>query len=136
VLSYFVGTLFEHGDFQGFSNLSCFSMFVFRITLASLTAYAIGQLADILVFQHLRQLKRWWPAPLASSVLGNLLDTYVFFAVAFMYSPDAFMAEHWVEIALVDYIVKITANLSIFVPAYGIMLNFILKHITGNKNDN
>ena len=129
VLSYFVGTLFEHGIFQGLDALSDFSMFVFRITVASLSAYILGQLADILVFQRLRELKQWWPAPIASSVLGNLLDTFTFFAIAFYASNDPFMAEHWVEIAFIDYLVKICANLSIFVPAYGLLLKYLTKKI-------
>ena len=54
-ISYFVGTLFEHGIYQGLSSLNEFSMFVFRITVASLAAYVFGQLADILVFQRLRK---------------------------------------------------------------------------------
>ena len=130
VLSYFVGALFEHGEFQGLTNLSVFSYFVFRITLASLTAYLLGQLCDILVFQRLRELKTWWPAPVTSSILGNLLDTYVFFAVAFYNTNDAFMAAHWVEIATFDYMVKICANMLIFVPIYGVILNYIIKKIT------
>lgn len=69
VLSYFIGSLFEHGLFQGIASLSSFSYFVFRITLASLSAYLIGQIADIMVFQRLRRMKQWWPAPTASSIL-------------------------------------------------------------------
>lgn len=132
VLSYFVGTMFEHGIYQGIGYLSNFSIFVFRITFASLSAYIVGQLVDIFVFQKLRELKRWWPAPLASSVFGNLIDTFVFFAIAFYASVDPFMAEHWVEIAFIDYLVKITANLAIFVPAYGVLLNYLTKKLSYN----
>ena len=130
VLSYFVGTLFEHGQFQGWANLTEFSYFVFRITLASLCAYLLGQISDILVFQRLRKLKQWWPAPVCSSIFGNMLDTYFFFAVAFFGTNDAFMAAHWIEIATFDYLVKITANLIIFVPIYGVILNYIIQRIT------
>ena len=76
VISYFVGTLFAFGQFQGFAALGTFSIFVFRIAAASFGAYIFGQLADILVFQRLRKLPRWWPAPAASSIFGNLLDTF------------------------------------------------------------
>lgn len=130
IVSYLIGTLFEHGDFQGLANLSQFSYFVFRITIASLSAYLLGQLCDILVFQRLRELKLWWPAPVTSSILGNLIDTYVFFAVAFCGTNDVFMAEHWVEIATFDYMVKLAANMIIFVPAYGVVLKFIIRKIT------
>ncbi len=130
VLSYFVGALFEHGDFQGFGKITEFSYFVFRITFASLSAYVLGQLSDIFVFNRLRKLKVWWPAPLASSILGYLLDTFVFFAIAFYATNDTFMAENWVELAFVDYCVKLSASLVIFIPAYGILLNFLMKKLT------
>ena len=130
VLSYIVGTIFEHGAFQGFEYLTTFSYFVFRITVASLAAYVFGQLADILVFQRLRKLKHWWPAPIASSIFGNLIDTFVFFFIAFYQCNDAFMAEHWFEIGVVDYVVKILANLSIFVPAYGLLLKYLTSKFT------
>ncbi|HAW45120.1 MAG TPA: 7-cyano-7-deazaguanine/7-aminomethyl-7-deazaguanine transporter [Sutterella sp.] len=133
ILSYLVGTLFEHGHFQGFAYLSAsMSLFAMRITLASLTAYVIGQLMDIFVFQKLRRLKAWWPAPAASSILGNLVDTYVFFGVAFYATNDAFMASHWFELATVDYCVKVLANLSIFVPVYGVVLNFLMRKLREN----
>lgn len=129
ILSYLVGTLFEHGSFQGFDNLTGLSTFVMKITLASLSAYALGQLLDILVFQRLRKIKHWWPAPTASSIFGNLIDTYVFFAVAFYACSDAFMASHWIEIATFDYAVKLAANIIIFVPVYGVVLSFLSKFI-------
>ena len=143
ILSYIVGTLFEQGQWQGVAALGNFSVFVFRIALASFSAYVLGQLADILVFQRLRRLRpfavdrqrrqrlrrlpRWWPAPTASGIFGNLLDTYVFFAVAFMACPVPFMAEHWFELATFDYTVKLCANLLLFVPAYGAVLAYLSK---------
>lgn len=39
------------------------------------------------------------------------------------------MAEHWIGIGFVDYLVKITANLMIFLPVYGVLLNFLIKKI-------
>ncbi|MBO6257735.1 MAG: 7-cyano-7-deazaguanine/7-aminomethyl-7-deazaguanine transporter [Succinivibrio sp.] len=132
LLSYLIGTVFEHGQFQGIGALTIFSIFVFRISAASLAAYVIGQLSDILVFQKLRKMKTWWPAPAASSVLGNLLDTYTFFAVAFFETNDAFLAEHWIEIAFVDYLVKMSASVIIFVPIYGMVLSFISRLVARN----
>lgn len=127
ILSYIVGTIFEHGTFCGFGSVFALSVFVLRITAASLSAYVAGQLADIFVFQRLRELKTWWIAPACSSVFGNLLDTIVFFSVAFYHSPDPFMAAHWVEIATVDYACKLAANLSIFVPLYGLLLKALMR---------
>lgn len=53
-----------------------------RIAGASGAAFLVGQLADVLVFDRLRHLK-WWQAPLASSSLGSILDTALFFSLAF-----------------------------------------------------
>ena len=107
--------------------------FVARIALASFLAYSVGQLLDVKVFDRLRQLKHWWVAPAGSSVFGNLVDTFLFFAVAFYASSDAFMAEHWVEIAWVDYGFKLAVNLALFVPLYGMLLHFLQSRLKANK---
>jgi queuosine precursor transporter len=127
VASYFVSTLFHDGNFHGWAALLVFNTFVFRISLASFAAYVVGQLVDVHVFARLRQSKHWWIAPGSSTILGNLLDTFVFFAVAFWHSSNPFMAEHWVEIAVVDYVIKLLISLLIFVPLYGLLLNAVMK---------
>lgn len=129
ILSYIVGTIFEQGSFQGFGALGVFSIFVFRIAAASFGAYLFGQVADILVFQRLRKLKQWWAAPAASSVFGNLLDTFVFFSIAFYQCVDPYMAENWVSLACVDYAVKLLVCLALFVPIYGMFLAFLSKYV-------
>ena len=53
-----------------------------RIAGASGSAFLVGQLADVWVFDRLRHLK-WWQAPLVSSSLGSTLDTALFFSLAF-----------------------------------------------------
>lgn len=127
VASYAVSVLFRDGAFTGFAALGEFNLFVFRIALASFLAYVLGQLLDVQVFDRLRGLRHWWIAPAASTVLGNLLDTYAFFSIAFWHSPDAFMAANWVEIATVDYAVKLAISLALFVPLYGMLLNAIVR---------
>lgn len=129
VISYFVGTLFAFGNFQGFAALGTFSIFVFRIAAASFAAYLLGQLVDILVFQRLRALAWWWPAPAASSIFGNLLDTFAFFSISFYHCVDPYMAANWVSLALVDYAVKLIVCLAIFVPIYGAFLAFLAKYV-------
>ena len=104
-----------------------FNLFVARIALASLVAYAAGQLLDIAVFARLRRRRPWWLAPAASTVLGSALDTALFFAVAFHRSSDAFMAEHWVGIALVDYAAKLAISLLAFVPLYRLLLDHLAR---------
>lgn len=125
--SYVVSVLFHEGAFGGLMALGEFNLFVFRIAVASFLAYASGQLLDIQVFDRLRQMRQWWVAPTASTILGNLLDTFLFFSVAFWRSDDPFMAANWVEIATVDYVIKLAISLILFVPLYGMLLSAIVR---------
>ena len=129
-LSYALSVLFYEGAFQSFSQLAELNLFVARIALASFIAYVFGQMLDVQVFNRLRQHRRWWVAPAASTVLGNALDTLLFFSIAFYQSPDAFMAQHWVEIGLLDYAFKLGISLLLFLPAYGVLLNFLVRRLT------
>ena len=126
-VSYVVSVLFQDGRFTGWQALGEFNLFVARIALASLVAYVAGQLLDIAVFARLRQRPPWWLAPAASTVLGSALDTLLFFGVAFHRSSDAFMAEHWVGIAMVDYAVKLGISLLAFVPLYRLLLEQLAR---------
>ena len=126
-VSYVVSVLFQDGRFTGWQALGEFNLFVARIALASLVAYVAGQLLDIAVFARLRQRPPWWLAPAASTVLGSALDTLPFFGVAFHRSSDAFMAEHWVGIAMVDYAVKLGISLLAFVPLYRLLLEQLAR---------
>lgn len=134
VASYVVSVLFHQGVFGGLAALGEFNLFVFRIAVASFLAYALGQIIDIQVFDRLRRLRQWWVAPSASTVLGNLLDTFVFFSIAFWHSDDPFMAANWVEIASVDYVIKLIISLALFVPLYGMLLNVIVRLLQGQRS--
>ncbi len=123
IISYVISVIFFKGQFQGLEGLASFNSFVFRIAFASFIAYVVGQLVDILVFNSLRRNASWWVAPSASTVLGALIDTFVFFGVAFYASSDEFMAANWIEIAWVDYAFKLLVSLIFFIPAYGIIVN-------------
>lgn len=128
IASYIVSVLFHEGRFNGMGALGEFNTFVFRIAFASFAAYVLGQLLDVQVFDRMRRgYVQWWIAPAASSVLGQALDTAAFFSVAFWRSSNPFMAEHWVEIALVDYVIKLSVSLLLFVPMYGVALNAIIR---------
>ncbi|GLQ72582.1 7-cyano-7-deazaguanine/7-aminomethyl-7-deazaguanine transporter [Vibrio penaeicida] len=129
-VSYLLSVVFFEGQFQGFGQLSEFNLFVARIAIASFMAYMLGQILDVHVFNRLRQMKAWWVAPTCSTLIGNALDTLAFFSIAFYQSSDPFMAEHWTEIALVDYGFKLVISLGLFVPMYGVLLNYIVKKLT------
>ena len=127
-LSYGVSVLFHNGAWTGWSSMGSFNGFVARIALASFAAYVLGQLLDIQVFDRIRQKSHsWWLAPAAASVFGQVLDTAAFFSIAFWHSSDAFMAANWVEIAMVDYVIKLGVSLLLFVPAYGVVLAAIVR---------
>lgn len=128
VASYVVSVLFHEGGFSGFGALGEFNTFVFRIAFASFAAYVLGQLLDVLVFDRMRRgYVQWWVAPAASAVLGQALDTVAFFGIAFWRSDNPFMATHWGEIAAVDYAIKLSVSLLLFVPMYGVALNAIVR---------
>ncbi|NKN37043.1 queuosine precursor transporter [Agrobacterium sp. a22-2] len=111
-----------------------------RIAIASGTAYLIGQFLDISVFNRLRR-QSWWHAPLAGTVAGSVLDTTLFFSLAFAASfafigpNDAFAIENapvlgifaveaprWVSWAIGDLCVKILVGLVLLLP-YGALMN-------------
>lgn len=53
-----------------------------RIAIASGSAFLVAQLLDVTIFDRLRR-GAWWRAPLVSSVIGSLVDTILFFGIAF-----------------------------------------------------
>ena len=102
-----------------------------RIGFGSATAYLIGCLLDVYVFQYVREkfTQQWWAAPALSMVVANFIDSYVFFSIAFQGSADEYMAANWPEIALSQSILKIVVGFIVFLPAYGLLLNFLKKRV-------
>ncbi len=81
-----------------------------RIALASGTAFLTAQLLDIAIFDRLRQ-SAWWQAPLVSSTLASVLDTALFFSLAF-----AATGLPWITWAIGDFAVKIAVALVLLIP--------------------
>ena len=115
-----------------------------RIAVASGTAFLLAQLLDISIFNKLRN-GVWWRAPLVSSFLGSILDTTVFFTLAFApafvilgannefataSAPLLGVIENevprWVSWAMGDFAVKILVGASMLLP-YGIVTKLFLK---------
>jgi uncharacterized PurR-regulated membrane protein YhhQ (DUF165 family) len=102
-----------------------------RIALASGTAFLVGQLLDIAVFNRFRR-QSWWRAPLIGSVFGSVIDTALFFSLAFagdveMSGPVDFMGLSlplWQSLAICDFLVKMLLALLALVP-YGALLRAI-----------
>lgn len=137
IISYVLSVIFFEGSFQGFGQLSELNTFVARIAIASFLAYVIGQLLDIYVFKSLRESQNesnWWMPPAFSSIIGTLIDTLIFFIVAFYQSTDEFMANNWPEIAMVDYVFKLLISLAIFVPVYGVIMSTFSKKLSAQAS--
>ena len=81
-----------------------------RIALGSGTAFIIAQLLDVQIFDKLRQ-KKWFVAPLTSSLIGSTVDTFLFFSISFYATGIP-----WVTLSLGDLAVKIFVALLMLVP--------------------
>jgi uncharacterized integral membrane protein (TIGR00697 family) len=105
-----------------------------RIAAASGTAFLAAQLLDVTVFNRLRR-QSWWRAPVFASLAGSLLDTAIFFSVAFaslfaLIGPqDAFALEpapllgvfdvdvsRWISWAIGDLTVKLLIAIFALIP--------------------
>ena len=87
-----------------------------RIEIGSGTAFLVAQLLDVRVFDLLRK-KIWFIAPLSSSLLGSLIDTFLFFSISF-YNTDV----PWITLAMGDFIVKVLISLIMLIP-FRLLLN-------------
>lgn len=81
-----------------------------RIALASGTAFLCAELLDVTVFNRLRRLA-WWKPPLVSTLAGSVLDTVIFFSLAFAGTDVP-----WVTLALGDFGVKLAIALLALLP--------------------
>ena len=81
-----------------------------RIAIGSGTAFLVAQLLDVQVFDNLRK-KKWFIAPLGSSLIGSIVDTFLFFSISF-YATGV----PWVTLSLGDLAVKIFVALAILIP--------------------
>ncbi|MBL8576333.1 MAG: queuosine precursor transporter [Mesorhizobium sp.] len=122
--------LYQHGliEFETSANR------LVRIAIASGTAFLTAQLLDITVFNWLRR-QSWWRAPVFGSLAGSVLDTAIFFSIAFSATfafvgpDDAFAlesapllgllpleAERWVSWAAGDLTVKLLIAVFALIP--------------------
>lgn len=127
VISYLITSYIEISNHVSLDALLTIHTMPLRIAFACFIAYAVGQLMDIYVFQQYRNNSTWWLAPSLSSTAGNLIDTLLFFSIAFYHSHDLFLSQHWIEIALVDMFFKVIISLLAFVPLYGLVLNLLFS---------
>jgi len=81
-----------------------------RIAIGSGTAFMVAQLLDVQIFDYLRQ-KKWFVAPLTSSLIGSTVDTFLFFSISFYATGIP-----WVTLSLGDLAVKIFVALAMLIP--------------------
>lgn len=106
-----------------------------RVAFASAMGFLLAQLLDVEIFDRLRH-GNWWRAPLVSSLFGAMLDTLLFFTLAFSaalvwlepsndvswagemlpllgYGPEVPL---WVSLAVADWGVKIALVVITLIP--------------------
>ena len=92
-----------------------------RIAIGSGVAFFVAQNLDVNIFDLLRK-KTWYIAPLTSSIFGSVIDTFLFFSIAF-YSTGI----PWVSLALGDLAVKLFIALSMLIP-FRLLLSSIREY--------
>ena len=81
-----------------------------RIAIGSGTAFLIAQLLDVQIFDRLRK-KKWFIAPLGSSIVGSTVDTFLFFSISFYGTGIP-----WFTLSLGDLSVKLIVGLVMLIP--------------------
>jgi len=81
-----------------------------RIAIGSGTAFIVAQLLDVQIFDFLRK-KKWFIAPLTSSVIGSTIDTFLFFSISFYGTQIS-----WFSLSLGDLAIKIIVALIMLIP--------------------
>ena len=81
-----------------------------RIAIGSGTAFLVAQLLDVQIFDQLRK-KKWFVAPLTSSLFGSTVDTFLFFSISFYETGMP-----WFTLSLGDLAVKIFVALVMLIP--------------------
>ena len=81
-----------------------------RIAIGSGVAFLTAQLLDVQIFDSLRR-KKWFVAPLTSSLIGSTVDTFIFFFISF-YGTNV----PWFTLALGDLSVKIFVAIIMLIP--------------------
>ena len=113
LIGFFIGiilTLFISTNFDDIISI--------RIAAGSAIAFFIAQNLDVNIFDRLRK-KIWYVAPLISSILGSILDTSLFFSIAFYNTGIP-----WITLALGDLAVKLIVALIMLIP-FRLLLNKI-----------
>ena len=104
-IGFFIGISFTLFFSTNFSDLISI-----RIAIGSGTAFIVSQRLDVFVFDKLRD-KYWFIPPLASSINGSVIDTFLFFSIAFYATGIP-----WFTLALGDLAVKLFVAILMLIP--------------------
>ena len=104
-IGFFLGlvlTLFFSTDFSNLISK--------RIAIGSGIAFLISHLLDVQIFDKLRK-KVWFLAPLVSSLIGSIVDTFLFFSIAF-YGTGV----NWISLSFGDLLIKVFVSIIMLIP--------------------
>ena len=104
-LGFLIGIIFTLFFSTNFSDLISI-----RIAIGSGSAFLISQLLDVQIFDALRK-NSWYVAPLISSSIGSIVDTFLFFSIAFIGTGVP-----WLTLSLGDLAVKLFVALVMLLP--------------------
>jgi len=96
--------------FTLFFSINFADLISVRIAIGSGTAFLVAQLLDVQIFDQLRK-KKWFVAPLTSSLIGSAIDTFLFFSISF-YATGV----PWMTLSLGDLTVKVFVALLMLIP--------------------
>ena len=116
-IGFFIGIVFTLFFSTNFADLISV-----RIAIGSGTAFLVAQLLDVQVFDQLRK-KKWFVAPLTSSLIGSTVDTFLFFSISFYATGIP-----WVTLSLGDLVVKVLVALLMLIP-----FRFLLGTLKASK---
>ncbi len=119
-----------------------------RVAVGSGIAFLVAQLLDVTVFDYLRRTA-WWRAPFFGSLFGSLVDTLLFFSIAFSAtlvwlepSNDISWAIEsvpllgfgpavplWVSLGVADFCVKIAVDIIALMPFRAIVTKYAARAV-------
>lgn len=121
-----------------------------RVAIGSGTAFLVAQLLDVQIFDRLRD-GSWWRAPLASTLIGSALDTFLFFSISFSTVFNGLETANipdwaqgavpllgagpelplWASLAVADWMVKLTLALIALAP-----FRMLVLYLVGRSTKN
>ena len=121
-----------------------------RVAIGSGSAFLVAQLLDVQIFDRMRN-GAWWRAPLASTLIGSALDTFLFFSIAFSAMFNGLETANipnwaqgavpllgsgpelplWASLAVADWMVKLVLALIALAP-FRMLVLYLVRHSAKN----